>query len=156
MLPRGIGAEKILLSRFDVASTPSLRSSECDDPFIDRVYPSIPGEPMVEEPVFYATDSVAPGWSIFVAGNSVSIKALADWISQAAHKSPAELSGDEPFWAEIRRGYRLKPDYINLENGYYNIQPSEILEKYMGHIREVNYQGSYYMRTVQFDNKKKV
>ncbi len=83
-------------------------------------------------------------------------KALADWISQAAHKSPAELSGDEPFWAEIRRGYRLKPDYINLENGYYNIQPSEILEKYMGHIREVNYQGSYYMRTVQFDNKKKV
>jgi selenocysteine lyase/cysteine desulfurase len=48
----------------------------------------------------------------------------------------------------------LKPDYINLENGYYNILPKEILENYIKHIREVNYQGAYYMRTVQFDNKK--
>ena len=77
---RGIGAEKILVSRFDAASTPGMRSSECDDPFIDRVYPSIPGEPQVEDPICYATDSVAPGWAIFVAGNSVSIKDLAVWV----------------------------------------------------------------------------
>jgi selenocysteine lyase/cysteine desulfurase len=51
--------------------------------------------------------------------------------------------------------YKLKPNYINLENGYYCIQPQEILEKYVEHIREVNLQGAHYMRTVQFDNKKK-
>lgn len=26
-------------------------------------------------------------------------------------------SMDETFWAGIRAGYKLKPDYINLENG---------------------------------------
>ena len=62
---------------------------------------------------------------------------------------------DDDFWAGLRKQYDLKPDYINLENGYYNIQPRPILEKYLEHLRFVNLQGAYYMRTVQFDNKKK-
>jgi len=61
---------------------------------------------------------------------------------------------DEAFWDVIKGKYRLKPDYINLESGYYNILPQEVLEKYINHIREVNFQGAYYMRTVQFDNIK--
>ncbi len=65
-----------------------------------------------------------------------------------------ELAADEKFWEEVRKGYRLKPDYINLENGYYCIQPEETLEHFIRHVREVNYQGAYYMRTVQYDNKK--
>ncbi len=70
--------------------------------------------------------------------------------------SPDALAGDEQFWAGIRPRYKLKPEYINLENGYYCFLPEETLEKYIAHIREVNLQGSYYMRTVQTDNKKKV
>ncbi len=58
-------------------------------------------------------------------------------------------------WDQIRAGYRLKPDYINLENGYYCFLPEETLEKYIEHIREVNYQGSYYMRTVKVADKAK-
>lgn len=91
-----------------------------------------------------------------LAGLSVplSANALDKWIQLAGNKTPGELAGDEDFWAGIRGGYHLKPDYINLENGYYNILPKELLENYIRHIREVNYQGSYYMRTVQYDNKK--
>ena len=63
---------------------------------------------------------------------------------------------EEDFWNRIRRDYRLKPDYINLENGYYNIIPTPILQKFVEHVKEVNYQGSYYMRTVQWDNKKRI
>lgn len=33
--------------------------------------------------------------------------------------------------------------------------PQETLEKYIEHIREINYQGSFYMRGVQFQNKVK-
>ena len=33
--------------------------------------------------------------------------------------------------------------------------PQEILEKYINHARHINYQASYYMRTVQWDNKDK-
>lgn len=58
-------------------------------------------------------------------------------------------------WDQIRAGYRIKPDYINLENGYYCFLPQETLEKYIEHIREINYQASFYMRGVQFENKAK-
>ncbi len=84
----------------------------------------------------------------------VSANALDKWIALAEKRTPTDLAGDEDFWAGIRGSYHLKPDYINLESGYYNILPQELLESYIQHIREVNYQGSYYMRTVQYDNKK--
>jgi selenocysteine lyase/cysteine desulfurase len=73
-----------------------------------------------------------------------------------ANKSVEEIAEDENYWLGIRGGYRLKPDYINLENGYYCFMPQAILEDYLHHIREVNYQGSHYMRTVQWDNKRAV
>lgn len=74
-------------------------------------------------------------------------------LAAAENRSPEDLAQDESFWAQIRGGYRLKPDYINLENGYYCFLPQETLENYIHHIRQVNYQGSYYMRTAQWDNK---
>jgi selenocysteine lyase/cysteine desulfurase len=77
-------------------------------------------------------------------------------IDSVALRSSADLAADEDFWAAIRKGYRLKPDYINLENGYYCFMPEQVLEALVRHVREVNYQGSYYMRTVQFENKNAV
>ncbi len=63
---------------------------------------------------------------------------------------------EEDFWARIRKDYLLKPDYINLENGYYNFVPQPILKKYIRHIKNINYEASYYLRTVQWDNKNSV
>lgn len=77
---RGIGAEKVFLSKFDVAAT-RIGLRDCDDPFIDRVYPVVGGLE-VEEPLFYATDAVAPGWVVFVAGGSVNIKDLSEWVKK--------------------------------------------------------------------------
>lgn len=82
-----------------------------------------------------------------------SVNKLFDSVGHVAAETLAE---DETFWNEVRKGYRLKPDYINLENGYYCIQPEETLENFIKNVREVNYQGAYYMRTVQHDNKKAV
>ena len=65
----------------------------------------------------------------------------------------AELARDETFWATIRQAYLIKPDYINLENGYYCIQPESVLNGFIQHVRDVNREGSYYMRTRQFDDK---
>ena len=81
---------------------------------------------------------------------------MAKSFKQKSHLPAAVLAKDEDFWTSIRNQYLLKPDYINLENGYYNFLPQPILNKFIEHIKEVNYQGSYYMRTVQFDNKKKI
>ena len=77
-------------------------------------------------------------------------------LDNVKHKEmPYPDKDSEAFWERIRKDYRLKSDYINLESGYYNIVPTPILEKYMEHIQHVNYEGSYYMRTVQWENKKK-
>ncbi|MFT4565337.1 MAG: selenocysteine lyase/cysteine desulfurase [Saprospiraceae bacterium] len=75
------------------------------------------------------------------------------WQILLEHDNVHSVAQNEEYWAVVRSGYRLKPDYINLENGYYCIVPQETLEKYIDHARHVNYQGSYYMRTVQLDNK---
>ena len=84
----------------------------------------------------------------------LSLDSLAELVKSVSGVSSAELARDEDFWASVRKGYKLKPDYINLENGYYNFLPEQVLEKFIGHVREINFQGSYYMRTVQFENKK--
>lgn len=93
---------------------------------------------------------------IGAAGLVTPALSLDHWMSRHEQVPASSLASDEEFWAGIRKGYRLKPDYINLENGYYCFMPQETLEHFVDHVREVNYQGSYYMRTVQVDNKKRV
>ena len=76
--------------------------------------------------------------------------------SERPYAGSYEVKDEEAFWKRIRKDYALKPDYINLENGYYNIAPTPTLHKFLEHVKEVNYQGSYYMRTVQWENKKRI
>ncbi len=83
------------------------------------------------------------------------LNGMAQAFTDKENSSPLELAQDNAFWDTIRKQYILKPDYINLENGYYNFLPQPILNKYIEHIKEINYQGSYYMRTVQWENKQK-
>ena len=74
------------------------------------------------------------------------------WAQYSA-LAPAELAMDEPFWALIRSKYRLTADYVNLENGYFVMQSQPVLEAFVGHVRDINYEASHYMRTRQFDDK---
>ena len=69
---------------------------------------------------------------------------------------PDRLAEDEAFWTTIRSKYRLKPDYVNLESGYYTIQSTPVLEAFIAKVREVNYQGSYYLRTTQVPDKARI
>lgn len=74
------------------------------------------------------------------------------WASYAA-LPPRRLAQDERFWATIRRRYRLAPDYINLESGYYSMQAEPVLNAFIARVREVNLRASHYMRTRQADDK---
>lgn len=66
--------------------------------------------------------------------------------TRAANLSAFELARDEEFWTALRGKYRLNPDYINLENGYYSMMAQPVLEAYLEHIRAVNYRAAHYMR----------
>ena len=83
------------------------------------------------------------------------VSALEKTLQKYEANSPVDIASDEDFWAQIRSGYKLKSEYINLENGYYCFMPQQILEHFIQHVRDVNYHGSWYMRTVQWENKKK-
>lgn len=99
--------------------------------------------------------SFLKGLAIAATGATFPSASRAGIFDKVAGIPAGELATTEDFWLGIRKLYRLKPDYINLENGYYNIQPQPVLDAFLEHVREVNYQGAYYMRTVQFENKKK-
>ena len=77
-------------------------------------------------------------------------------IHSVGNRPAEDIAKDEDFWLQVRGGYRLKPDYIHLENGYYCFMPEEVLESYIHHVRDINYQNTYYLRTVQFPNKRRV
>ena len=75
------------------------------------------------------------------------------WLVRAASTAPAELAHDDDFWTALRGKYRLHPDRINLENGYYSMQSEEVLEAFVKRVRAVNLDGSYYMRTRMANDK---
>ncbi len=88
-----------------------------------------------------------------VASMGVALSDVTSLFAEAAHVPADDLAQDEAFWATIRAKYKLKADYINLENGYYCMQPQEVLEAFIGKVREINTEASYYMRTRQYDDK---
>ena len=55
---------------------------------------------------------------------------LQSYISTYADHNAHELAQNEDFWEKVRGDYRLKDDYINLENGYYCFIPQPILDQY--------------------------
>ncbi|MCI4670990.1 MAG: aminotransferase class V-fold PLP-dependent enzyme [Bacteroidia bacterium] len=62
--------------------------------------------------------------------------------------TPAEeLSDDEKFWKKFsKKYYKLSKDFINLENGYFGVQPKPVLEAYQANIEKVNSLSSKFMR----------
>ena len=73
--------------------------------------------------------------------------------AQYAQLPPTTLAGREDFWDTVRGKYRLKPDYINLENGFYVMQSQPVLEAFIARVREANYQAAHYMRTRRLQDK---
>jgi selenocysteine lyase/cysteine desulfurase len=78
-------------------------------------------------------------------------------FAQAVEKEDDMLSfTDNDIWETLRADYKLSPDYINLESGYYCMLPGTILKKYQENIERVNYHHSYYMRKMMEAEKAKV
>lgn len=78
---------------------------------------------------------------------------IPDWFNDIELKCKDEELLSEDFWLKVRKDYELKPDFIHLESGYYNMIPKPTLDALIAHIRMVNLENSFYMRTVQWDNK---
>ena len=91
-----------------------------------------------------------------LGGASLGLMFSPSVLSRCMAMPHTELAQDEAFWATIRGKYKLTPEYINLENGYYSMQAEPVLEAFIGHVRSINVQASRYMRTRQPDDKLRV
>ncbi len=89
----------------------------------------------------------------FIAG-SAAVGSL-PFQSLGASKTAIELNDlqgegapdDEKFWRNIsRKYYPLSKDFINLENGYFGLQPKPVLEAYQGYVQQVNSEGALFAR----------
>ncbi len=79
---------------------------------------------------------------------------FSDLIKSKKGISAQMLAKDEAFWNQIRKEYKLNPDFMNLENGYYCITPTPIKNAFLKNVEEVNLLGSHYMRKRRFpDNE---
>jgi selenocysteine lyase/cysteine desulfurase len=87
-------------------------------------------------------------------GATLNLSSLKSAVAAIEDRDPSEVARDENFWLRVRGDYSIKPDYINLENGYYCFMPQDTLEHQIQHMRRVNYEGSYYMRTARQKNKR--
>lgn len=94
--------------------------------------------------------------TVTAIGSPMYLGAINNWVKEVEHIPVRTLAEQNDFWLKIRQDYKLKPDYINLESGYYNIIPTPTMNQMTEHAKMVNYEGSYYMRTVQWENKKKM
>ena len=89
-------------------------------------------------------------------GATLNFAHLRSAVAAVEGMDPKQVAGDEGFWRAVRGDYSIKPDYINLENGYYCFMPQQTLEHQIQHMRRVNYEGSYYMRNSRQKNKRLV
>ncbi|MGV9378058.1 aminotransferase class V-fold PLP-dependent enzyme [Nonomuraea sp. NPDC003707] len=57
------------------------------------------------------------------------------------------LARDEDFWAAVARRFRVSPDFVNLENGYYGVMPEPVRQAYHRNVDLLNEQNSHLLRT---------
>jgi len=59
------------------------------------------------------------------------------------------VADDEKYWKKIAHKYYIvSRDYINLENGYYGIQPKPVLQAFQKNVSYVNAEGARFARKV--------
>lgn len=88
--------------------------------------------------------------------SSLSASDLNNVVNRYNHQSATDLATDEAFWLHIQRAFNPSSQFINLENGYFLMAPSDVVENQFGHIRHINDHTSYYMRRSQWKDRENV
>lgn len=74
------------------------------------------------------------------------IKEIEKSALQLKGDNPADDAQDEDFWYTVQQSYRLSPDFINLDHGFYSPTPHVVTQALFEKMQEVNSLTSFYMR----------
>ncbi|WP_062349343.1 aminotransferase class V-fold PLP-dependent enzyme [Herbidospora yilanensis] len=61
--------------------------------------------------------------------------------------TPEQVARDEEFWRAVARQFKVSPDFVNLENGYFGSMPEPVRLAYHRHVDVLNEQNSRLLRT---------
>jgi selenocysteine lyase/cysteine desulfurase len=53
---------------------------------------------------------------------------------------------DEGYWATVGAQYAVSPDFVNLENGFFGVQATPVLEAFQRYQAQVNMENAYFLR----------
>ncbi|WP_436514532.1 aminotransferase class V-fold PLP-dependent enzyme [Ekhidna sp. To15] len=92
---------------------------------------------------------VLKGIGLGIAGLPfISAKVAQPDIADYQNLFSEDQTTDEKFWKKFRKDfYDVPKDFINLENGYFGVQPKPVYEAYIKNIERVNINSSRYLRT---------
>ncbi len=92
---------------------------------------------------------VLKGIGLGIAGLPlISAKAAKPSLSDYHSSFDQDQTTDEKFWKKFRKDfYDVPQDFINLENGYFGVQPRPVYEAYIKNVERVNVNSSRYLRT---------
>ncbi len=83
------------------------------------------------------------GISTFNPLNATNLK---ERIGKVSQRDPRELAKDEDFWYHVQKAFNPSPHFINLENGYFLMQPTVVLEAQIRNMQMINENTSFYYR----------
>lgn len=85
------------------------------------------------------------------------VKASSLKISEYRNVFGTGQTTDEKFWKKFRKDfYDVPKDFINLENGYFGVQPLPVYKAYIKNIERVNINSSRYLRTKYSEEIKQI
>ncbi len=99
---------------------------------------------------FGALTAVASGMSAF---NTLDAKVIKEKINEFDQTDPKTLARNEDFWYHVQKSFNPSPHFINLENGYFLMQPTEVLEAQIDNMRMINENTSFYYRRKMRDDR---
>ena len=53
---------------------------------------------------------------------------------------------DEAYWSGVRAQYAVSADFINLENGFFGVQATPVLQAFQRYQEQLNLEGAYFLR----------
>ncbi|MEO9869737.1 aminotransferase class V-fold PLP-dependent enzyme [Ekhidna sp.] len=78
----------------------------------------------------------------------IGVKATSPNISVYGDEFNSDKTTDEKFWKKFRKEfYDVPKDFVNLENGYFGVQPIPVFDAYLKNVEKLNINSSRYLRT---------
>ena len=99
---------------------------------------------------------IMAGIGAFSALDTTAMAHIRDISQQKKHRSAEALARDEDYWQEVRQAFRVNPDFINLENGYYSLMAEPVTAAQVESLRMINANHSFYMRRQHKEDRKRI